>query len=114
MSIDYDITSKTTWYSIDSSFSERYPFQIITKRLQDDQFMNVHNPGASFVFSCNTNVQIGKVDHMYYYTLYGSKSTQADDTKSFINVSNALSRRLTKQIEDYKTWSDFTEGLWQL
>ena len=29
-----------------------------------------------------TNVQIGKVDHMYNYTLYGSKSTQADDTKS--------------------------------
>ena len=61
------------------SQSERFPFQVKTKRLQGDQLLNVHNSVASFVFSCNTNIQIGELDHMFYNTLYGSKSTQKED-----------------------------------
>lgn len=89
-------------HHIDGSITERYPFQVITKRLQGDQFLNVHNTIASYLFSCNTNIQIGEVDHMYYNTLYGSKSTQKEDTRSFMNVSNALSRRITNQIDKNK------------
>ena len=90
------------WYHIDGSITERYPFQVVTKRLQGDQFLNVHNTIASYLFSCNTNIQIGEVDHMYYNTLYGSKSTQKENTRSFMNVSNALSRRITNQIDKNK------------
>ena len=101
-SIEFDLTKKMKWFHIDGSITERYPFQVITKRLQGDQFLNVHNTIASYLFSCNTNIQIGEVDHMYYNTLYGSKSTQKEDTRSFMNVSNALSRRITNQIDKNK------------
>ena len=55
-SIEFDTVNETTWYSIDGSKAIRSAFQVNTKRLKGDQFLNVHNPSASFIFSCNTNV----------------------------------------------------------
>ena len=52
------------------------------------------------MFSCNTNIQIGQLDHVFYNTLYGSKANQAEETRSFMNVSNALARRINKKIKE--------------
>ena len=98
-SIDFENKDQIEWYFVDGNISKWCPFQVTTKRLQGDQFLNVHNPVTSFVFSCNTNIQIGQLDHVYYNTLYGSKSNQAEETRSFMNVSNALSRRINKKIQ---------------
>ena len=62
--------------------------------------LNVHNPAAIFVFYCNTNVQVSEIDHIYYTTVYGSKSTQKEDTRSFINGINALARRINKKVQE--------------
>ena len=37
---------------------------------------------------------------MYYNTLYGSKANQKEETKSFMNVSNALARRINKKVAE--------------
>ena len=117
-SIEFDTMNKTPWYSINGSRTIRSAFQVNTKRLHGDQFLNVHNPAATFVFSCNTNVQVGEIDHMYYTTLYGSKFTQKEDTQSFTNVSNALARRMNKKVQkgelyikDSSQDPDFIEGI---
>ena len=62
------------WHFVDGKSSRWCPFQVITKILQSDQFLNVHNPVTSYVFSCNTNIQIGQLDHLFgapslFYTI---------------------------------------------
>ena len=101
--IDFDIKNSIPWLSINGCTSSRCSLQVNPRRLQGDQFLNVHNPAASFVFSCNTNIQIGQVDHMYYNTLYGSKANQKEETRSFMNVSNALAGRIHKKIQEDQT-----------
>ena len=73
-SIEFDKKNEIPWHFVDGTMSKWCPFQVITKRLQGDQFLNVHNPVSSYVFSCNTNIQIGQLDHVFYNTLYGSKA----------------------------------------
>ena len=64
-----------------------------------DQFLNIFSPSVSGVFGCNTNVQIGDVAHVYYNTLYGSKSNQDNNTRGFVRVYNTISRRIQRQRE---------------
>lgn len=68
--------------------------------------------GSNLVGS-NTNIQIGDFAHVYYSTLYTSKTTQKDDTASFLAVSNALDRRITKAMNEGTASDepDFVEGL---
>ena len=67
--IEFDKNKTIDWHFVDGKSSSWCPFQVITKRLQGDQFLNVHNPVTSYVFSCNTNIQIGQLDHVYYNKL---------------------------------------------
>ena len=98
-----------------------------TKRGQGDQFLNTHSVPTRDVLACNTNIQLGSMNHMFYTTCYSSKSTQDEDTKAFQNVSNALIRRINRNIvmrkaqtcdepnlvddETCKQDPDFVEGL---
>jgi hypothetical protein len=45
------------------------------------EYINTYNIACSNGFNCNTNIQIGDILHVYYSTLYGSKSTQMEDSK---------------------------------
>ena len=69
---------ESKWFSVQGEEKKVTSFDAITKRLMGDQFLNTFSPAISGVFGYNTNVQIGSVSHMYYYTLYGSKSNQDD------------------------------------
>ena len=80
-----------------------------------DQSLNTFSPQISGVFGYNTNVQVGDICHMYYNTLYGSKSNQDEDTRDFMSVCNTIARRIKKQKEmsedSQDDKSDFCEGL---
>ena len=69
----------------------------------------------SGTFGYNSNIQIGDVAHIYYNTIYGSKSTQDEDTKDFIKVCNVICRRIQLQRENEENIEDsapeFIEGL---
>ena len=57
--------------------------------------------------------------HIFYNTLYGSKSTQKDDTRGYIAVCNAISNRILNQEKEMEAEGeklkesppDFSEGL---
>ena len=80
-----------------------------------DQFQNTFNSTVSGTFGYNTNIQIRDVAHIYYNTMYGSKSNQDEDTRDFIKVCNVISRRLAAQKEKEENEEDstpeFIEGL---
>ena len=94
-------------------------FDVVVERKMGDQYLNTFSPTVSGTIGYNTNVQIGDVAHIYYNTLYGSKSTQDEDTRSYLRVCNELSRRIKRQQEKMKeeeepqeeTAPDFCEGL---
>ena len=106
---------KSKWYSVKGGYKEVTSFEVIPQRLMGDQFQNTFNPAVSGTFGYNTNIQIGDVAHIYYNTMYGSKSNQDEDTKDFIKVCNVISRRLAAQKEKEENEEDsapeFIEGL---
>ena len=106
---------ESKWFSVQGEEKKVTSFDAITKRLMGDQFLNTFSPAISGVFGYNTNVQIGSVSHMYYNTLYGSKSNQDDETRDFISVCNVIARRIKKQQEnnenDPNADPEFCEGL---
>ena len=57
------------------------PWQLIPKHALGCGYVNIYNMACLDVFNCNTNVQIGDISQVYYSTLYGSKSTQKEDSK---------------------------------
>ena len=85
------------------------------KRLKADMFLNTHNPIASNIFACNTNVQVGDYGHVFNSTLYSSKNNQKEETRAYLNVSTMFSRRIHYQIQNNNSTetppTDFTEGL---
>ena len=60
--------------------------------------------------------------HVYYNTLYLTKSTQAADTKGYVSVCTAMTNRIRKQEREFleegngleETAHDFSEGLKQV
>ena len=82
---------KTIWMS---------PWLLMPKRELGSEFVNIHNSALSEIFNCNTNVQIGDIWQIYYSTLYGSKSTQQEDSERVQRILYAVSRRLQKIEED--------------
>ena len=74
-------------------------FDVVVERKMGDQYLNTFSPTVLGTIGYNTNVQIGDVAHIYYNTLYGTKSTQDEDTRSYLRVCNELSRRIKQQQE---------------
>ena len=69
-------SEQTLFYSLDESTNKVYPFMVLPKRPMGCQFINAHSHSISAVFNFNTNISIGDVSHVYYTSLYTSKSTQ--------------------------------------
>ena len=105
----------TNFYDFTASPTKVCPFLVLQKRRISNLFLNTNNEIASSIFSCNTNVQIGDDGHMYYVTLYESKGNQKEETRAYLNVSNALSRCLHRQMantsDSTEATPDFVEGL---
>ena len=107
------------WNMLDGNDREVTSFEIMLKRGMGSQYLNTCSLGLSETSGYNSNVQVGDVAHIYYNTLYGSKSTQADDTRGYVGVCTAMTKRIKKQEkealeegENVESIShDFTEGL---
>lgn len=108
-----DDSNRVSWEQVVGTTRSVCAFEVLPTRRQGDQFLNVFNRTLSNVVGSNTNIQIGDYAHVYYSTLYTSKSTQKEDTASFINVSNALGRHIARVIQENgpDTEPDFIRGL---
>ena len=97
-------------------------FELRLKRTIGSQYINTCSLGLSETSGYNSNVQVGDAAHIYCDTLYGSKSTQADDTRGYVAVCTAMTKRIKKEgkeaLEEGKDVEnvprDFTEGLKQI
>ena len=89
---------KVRWYCLSPVDQWISSFKVYNKRHLSDLFLNCHNPVISGLFGYNSNVQLGDVGHIFYNTMYGSKSNQEEETREFIDVTNALDRRIKKQL----------------
>ena len=89
------------------------PFEVVVERRPGDEFVNVFNRILANLVGSNTNIQIGDFAHVYYSTLYTSKTTQKEDTASFLAVSSALDKRINKALKEGMVSGepDFVEGL---
>ena len=76
------------------------PWTLLPKREMGCQYINTYNIACSDVFNCNTNIQIGDISQVYYSTLYGSKSTQKEDSERVQRILIAVMKRLLKIEED--------------
>ena len=65
------------------------------------------------MFNCNTNMQIGDISQVYYSTLYGSKSTQKDDSERVQQIlaqSGPLQVCLSVRVT-YMWWMPSKQGI---
>ena len=93
------------------------PWLLYPKRPMGCEYINQHSHAVSEVFNCNSNIQIGDPSHVFYSTLYTSKSTQEDDANRQKRIAMAIVRRLihqeklilASQCENIPT--GFTEGI---
>ncbi len=85
--------NKTLFYSLDGSINKVYPFMVLPKRPMGCQFINAHSHLISAVFNFNTNISIGDVSHVYYSTLYTSKSTQEEDAEKQSRIGRGVIKR---------------------
>ena len=70
------------------------PWTLLPKQEMGCQYINTYNMACSDVLNCNTNVQIRDISHVYYSTLYGSKSTQKEDSERVQHILIAVMKRL--------------------
>lgn len=86
--------NNTLRYSLDGSTNTVCPFMVILKRPMGCQYINAHNTAISEVLNCNTNLQIGDASHVFYSTLYTSKSTQDEDGETQLRIGRAVIKRI--------------------
>jgi hypothetical protein len=67
---------------------------VLPKRPMGCQFINAHSHPISAVFNFNTNISIEDVSHVYYSTLYASKSTQEEDAKKQLQIGHCVIKRI--------------------
>ena len=85
------------WHRLDQSEPlQTTPYLIETKRPMGSQFINTHSTPVSFVMTCNTNMQVGVVAHLFYATAYAFKDTQKEDSERFIRIGTQVIRRLLR------------------
>ena len=77
---------ESVWTRFDVRDRKVTSFKIMLKRNMGHQLLNTCSLGLSESTGYNTNVQVGDIRHIFYNTLYGSKSTQKDDTRGYIAV----------------------------
>lgn len=79
------------------------PWMLTPERELGCEYVNTFNCALSEIFNCNTNVQIGDVWQVYYSTLYGSKSTEKEDSEIIQRILQSTVRRLARIEEDIIT-----------
>ena len=82
---------------------------VLPKRPMGYQLINAHSHLISAVFNFNTNISIGDVSHVYYTTLYTSKSTQEEDTKKQLRIGLGVIIKI-KQLPEEKHLHPGTPG----
>ena len=97
LEFDKDEDNEVIWYYLEKPPCKITGFRIKQKRTHGDQFLNAHSIPTRDLLACNTNVQLGCINHMYYATHYASKSTQEEDAKSYNRVCNAIVKRIERQ-----------------
>lgn len=123
--LDFDEEKDVNWPMVNCNDWSVFPFAVLPKRIFADQYLNVFNKHISDLFGCNNNIQIGDLAHLFYNTIYGSKSTQRDDTRSFLYVSADFTKRVKGEIEgrarreaesdgDEERDPEFLQGLFRL
>lgn len=96
------------------------PWLVYPKRPMGAEYINQHSHAVSEVLNCNSNIQIGDPTHVFYSTLYSSKSTQEDDSNRQKRIAMAIVRRLLRQErmiltgEAERIPSGFSEGISRL
>jgi hypothetical protein len=87
-------------------------FSIATYRNIMDMYMNTYSTSVSHVFGCNSNI-LGCYNHMFYTTLYSSKGNQEEEQQPFINVCNAVAKRIKRLSNEVKSSepNDYSNGL---
>ena len=107
------------WYLLDGSVKKTAPWMVLPRRPLGCQYLNTHNKEISTIFNCNSNVIIGDASNTYYLTLYGSKSTQKEDSEKKERILKKLIRRLKRlQMDRERSGvvpadepSDYSQGL---
>ena len=89
------VTAFTRLVEGDTLFSK--PWLLYPKRPMGCEYINQHSHAVSEVFNCNSNIQIGDPSHVFYSTLYTSKSTQDDDSNRQKRIAMSIVRRLIRQ-----------------
>ena len=105
MKIEDDPTSSSIkWHNLVSGkTSTTRPWLIYPKRPLGCEYVNQHSNAISEIFNCNSNVQVGDPSHVFYSTLYTSKSTQAEDSERQHRIASAIIRRIISQEEKLRT-----------
>jgi len=106
------------WYLLDGKIKRTAPWLVLPKRPLGCQYLNTHNKEISTIFNCNSNVIIGDASNTFYLTLYGSKSTQKEDSEKKERIMKKLIRKLRRQqmeresgLADDDVRSDYSQGL---
>ena len=94
--LDGEDTTMLEWYLLDGSIKRTAPWMILPRRPLGCQYLNTHNDPISTIFNCNSNVIIGDASNTFYLTLYGSKSTQKEDSEKKERIMKKLIRRLKR------------------
>ena len=109
----------SVWNMLDGKDRQVTSFDIMLKKSMGDQYLNTCSIGLSETSGYNSNLQIGDLAHVYYNTLYNTKSTQAADTRGYVSVCTAMTNCIRKQERELleegngleETAHDFSEGL---
>ena len=114
--IAFDTDGGVSWHQLnmgEGGVDTMCPFEVVVFRHLGDEFVNVFNKVLASLVGSNTNIQIGDFAQVYYSTLYTSKTTQKEDTASFLAVSSALDKRLARALAEGRESAepDFVEGL---
>jgi hypothetical protein len=94
--LDWNKDDELHFYNLNGSKYTTYNFSVIPRRHKCDMFMETYSRAVSHIFGCNTNIQLGSYNHMFYSTLYSSKGNQEEENWSFAHIYNAVAKRLKR------------------
>jgi hypothetical protein len=102
---------------LSSTIVQTKPWLIYPKQPLGCEYINQDSYAVSEVLNCNSNIQIRDPTHVFYSTLYTSKSIQDDSANRQKRIAMAIIRRLICQErmilsgERDRIPSGFTEGI---
>lgn len=103
----HDEDTKLEFHDINGTVHNCNNFSIHTHRNICDLYMNTFSRAVSQLLGCNSNIQLGSYHHMFYTTLYSSKGNQEEENQPYINICNALAKRI-KRLSDDGSMKDST------